>query len=90
MGKSVVLLLFARLCFITVFQCKNEFMCICHLSCPDDFLMICIIYTIDAGNILLNGKDFKTYSLREIRELIGYVPQEPYLYIPPLNDGAPH
>ncbi len=44
-------------------------------------------YTIDAGNILLNGKDFKTYSLREIRELIGYVPQEPYLYNVSIEDN---
>lgn len=44
-------------------------------------------YTIDAGNILFNGKDFKTYSLREIRELIGYVPQEPYLYNVSIEDN---
>ncbi len=44
-------------------------------------------YTIDAGKILINGKDFKTYSLREIRELIGYVPQEPYLYNVSIEDN---
>lgn len=44
-------------------------------------------YTIDAGKILINGKDFKMYSLREIRELIGYVPQEPYLYNVSIEDN---
>lgn len=37
-------------------------------------------YPIDSGRILLNGLDFTEYSLQEIREIIGYVPQEPYLY----------
>ena len=37
-------------------------------------------YPIKSGNIIINGKDFSTYTLNQIREIIGFVPQEPYLY----------
>lgn len=37
-------------------------------------------YLIDSGKILIDGKDLNEYSLYEIREMISYVPQEPYLY----------
>lgn len=37
-------------------------------------------YPIKSGTVLINGKDFPMYSLNEIRDIIGFVPQEPYLY----------
>lgn len=37
-------------------------------------------YPIDAGRILINNKDFHSYHMKEIRNLIAYVPQESYLY----------
>lgn len=38
------------------------------------------LYPVMAGKIYLEGKAYESYSLREIRDRIGYVPQEPYLY----------
>lgn len=38
------------------------------------------LYPVNAGKIYIQGKDFEEYSLTEVRQLIGYVPQEPYLY----------
>lgn len=38
------------------------------------------LYPVMAGKIYLEGKAYESYSLREIRDKIGYVPQEPYLY----------
>lgn len=32
------------------------------------------------GQVLLDGKDLKSYNLRSLRQLIGYVPQEPILF----------
>ena len=37
-------------------------------------------YPVKSGNIIVNGKDFSTYTLNQIRDMIGFVPQEPYLY----------
>ncbi len=37
-------------------------------------------YTVNSGQIYLMGKSYGEYELRQIRDLIGYVPQEPYLY----------
>jgi ATP-binding cassette subfamily B protein len=37
-------------------------------------------YQPDAGQISINGKAYGNYTLQEIRSLIAYVPQEPYLY----------
>ena len=37
-------------------------------------------YKPDAGRITINGKGFNEYTLEEIRDMISYVPQEPYLY----------
>lgn len=37
-------------------------------------------YPVSAGKIYLMGKSYDEYELWQIRELIGYVPQEPYLY----------
>lgn len=38
------------------------------------------LYPVNSGKIFIKGKAFEEYSLAEVRELIGYVPQEPYLY----------
>ncbi|NDO48231.1 ABC transporter ATP-binding protein [Lachnospiraceae bacterium MD335] len=38
------------------------------------------LYPINDGEIYLNGKSLEEYSLIQIRELISYVPQEPYLF----------
>lgn len=38
------------------------------------------LYPILAGEIIIRGKSIKEYSLKELREQIAYVPQEPYLF----------
>ena len=38
------------------------------------------LYPVNAGEIFIRGKAFHEYSLAEVRKLIGYVSQEPYLY----------
>lgn len=37
-------------------------------------------YQPKGGNIKINGVDYKSANMTEIREMISYVPQEPYLY----------
>ncbi len=37
-------------------------------------------YPLRSGSILVNGKEYSKLTLKEIREQISYVPQEPYLY----------
>lgn len=37
-------------------------------------------YPIEKGNISVDGKQYHELTLKEIREKISYVPQEPYLY----------
>lgn len=37
-------------------------------------------YAPDSGSISIFGKSYENRSLEEVRQLIGYVPQEPYLY----------
>lgn len=37
-------------------------------------------YPIESGNIHIDGKSFSEYKLHEIRNMIAYIPQEPYLY----------
>lgn len=37
-------------------------------------------YKPDKGKISIEGKAYKDYTLAQIRNMIGYVPQEPYLY----------
>jgi ATP-binding cassette subfamily B protein len=37
-------------------------------------------YQPEHGEISINGKSYATSNLQEIRQMIGYVPQEPYLY----------
>lgn len=38
------------------------------------------LYPADSGRISIDGKSFSNLTLSQIREMIGYVPQEPYLY----------
>lgn len=38
------------------------------------------LYPANKGKISINGRSFAEMSLEEIRAMIGYVPQEPYLY----------
>ncbi|MCM1101175.1 MAG: ABC transporter ATP-binding protein/permease [Clostridium sp.] len=38
------------------------------------------LYPVNAGKIFIRGKAYEDYSLNEARQMIGYVPQEPYLY----------
>ncbi|MCM1092123.1 MAG: ABC transporter ATP-binding protein/permease [Muribaculum sp.] len=38
------------------------------------------LYPVSAGRIFIQGKSCEEDSLEEVRQLIGYVPQEPYLY----------
>jgi len=38
------------------------------------------LYPVKEGTIFIKGRPFSEYSLEEVRQLIGYVPQEPYLY----------
>jgi ABC-type multidrug transport system fused ATPase/permease subunit len=37
-------------------------------------------YPVDGGNIRIDGKLFSDYSLNEVRNLMGYVPQDAYLF----------
>lgn len=37
-------------------------------------------YPVETGNISIGGKEYHDLTLKEIREQIAYVPQEPYLY----------
>ncbi len=38
------------------------------------------LFDISNGEILIDGRDIRSLSLRELRKLIGYVPQEPFLF----------
>ena len=38
------------------------------------------LYPVKEGKIFIKGKAYEEYPLAEVRQLIGYVPQEPYLY----------
>lgn len=37
-------------------------------------------YKPEQGDLTINGKSYSELSLKEVRDLIGYVPQEPYLF----------
>ena len=37
-------------------------------------------HSVSAGAIYLDGKPYNQYKLAQIRDMISYVPQEPYLY----------
>ena len=38
------------------------------------------LFDVSSGEILVDGRDIRSLSLRELRTLIGYVPQEPFLF----------
>ncbi len=38
------------------------------------------MFDVSTGEILMDGQDIRKLSLRELRRLIGYVPQEPFLF----------
>ncbi len=38
------------------------------------------LFDVSAGAILVDGQDISQVALRELRRLIGYVPQEPFLF----------
>lgn len=38
------------------------------------------LYPIESGKIYMDGRSYENYTLNEIRDRIGFVPQEPYLY----------
>jgi ATP-binding cassette subfamily B protein len=38
------------------------------------------LFDVSAGEILLDGRDIRRLSLPELRRMIGYVPQEPFLF----------
>lgn len=42
--------------------------------------LVCRFYEPDAGQILVDGKDYREYDLRAFREQIGIVLQEPFLF----------
>lgn len=45
------------------------------------------LYDIDEGNIYLDGVDIKNLSLSQLRESIGYVPQEDFLFSQTLEEN---
>jgi ATP-binding cassette subfamily B multidrug efflux pump len=38
------------------------------------------LFDVSTGAILMDGRDVRQLSLRELRQMIGYVPQEPFLF----------
>jgi ATP-binding cassette subfamily B protein len=42
--------------------------------------LICRLYDVDAGHILIDDKDIKTHHLHGLRRQLGYVPQEVFLF----------
>ncbi|OQB99416.1 MAG: putative multidrug export ATP-binding/permease protein [Firmicutes bacterium ADurb.Bin099] len=38
------------------------------------------LFKIDEGNMQINGKAYKDYTLEQLRESIGYVPQDAYIF----------
>src|SRR4030095_6949258 len=38
------------------------------------------LFDVSSGKILLDGKDIRRFSLRELRRTLGYVPQDPFLF----------
>ncbi len=44
-------------------------------------------YPLGKGSIFIDGKEYSKLTLREIRDRISYVPQEPYLYKTTINEN---
>lgn len=42
--------------------------------------LICRLYDADSGEVLIDGKNVKRHNLKNIRNKIGYVPQEVFLF----------
>jgi ATP-binding cassette subfamily B multidrug efflux pump len=42
--------------------------------------LICRMYDVDQGELLIDGEDIKKYSLDSIRGQVGYVPQDVFLF----------
>lgn len=47
-------------------------------------------YDIQEGNICVDGRDIRTYSLQELRDKIGYVPQKAFLFSGTIADNLRH
>ena len=44
-------------------------------------------YDVDKGTIYLNGHDIRDYRLTDLRSLMGYVPQDPFLFATSILDN---
>jgi ATP-binding cassette subfamily B protein len=42
--------------------------------------LVARLYDVSTGEILIDGQDVRKCSLRAVRQMIGYVPQEPFLF----------
>ncbi|MGI6580157.1 MAG: ABC transporter ATP-binding protein [Saccharofermentanales bacterium] len=49
--------------------------------------LICRFYDIDRGQILIDGHDIKEYNLRDLREAIGVVQQDVFIYSGSIADN---
>jgi len=38
------------------------------------------LFDVAGGEVLLDGRDIRKFSLRDLRRMLGYVPQEPFLF----------
>jgi len=38
------------------------------------------VFDVSSGEILLDGRDIRKFSLRDLRKTLGYVPQDPFLF----------
>ena len=45
------------------------------------------LFDVSTGAVLMDGRDVRALSLRELRKIIGYVPQEPFLFSTSLKNN---
>ena len=45
------------------------------------------LFDVSTGAVLMDGQDIRKLSLRELRKMIGYVPQEPFLFSTSLKNN---
>jgi ATP-binding cassette subfamily B protein len=45
------------------------------------------LFDVGSGAVLMDGRDVRALSLRELRKMIGYVPQEPFLFSTSLKNN---
>src|SRR5262249_45439428 len=38
------------------------------------------LFDVSSGEILIDGQDIRKFSLRDLRKMLGYVPQDPFLF----------